>query len=259
MKERAESKIRNKRVMIALMEYIVTLGCLLVAFVMISGKSIKQTNSYARPEEVSRYQVVEDRYLTRVRPLTKYETFKEIVERTLNREIKIYTDATKEEEVVEGIITSGMIVETENNGAIVVPTENTSYEVRVVGDLNKDGDCNVTELTKIIREIVGLERIGNRGEEISGDFNGDGEINVVDVTMCINYIVYGEIEPDKEEPNAPEIKVIEPEEKENNWYNSSVRVKIVENERKEGEIKKTETRVEQGGKRQLTTEEKEIR
>ena len=152
-----------------------------------------------------------------------------------------------------------MIVETENNGAIAVPTENTSYEVRVIGDLNKDGECNVTELTKIIREIVGLERIGNRGEEISGDFNGDGAINVVDVTMCINYIVYGEIEPDKEEPNAPEIKVIEPEEKENNWYNSNVRVKIVENERKEGEIKKTETRVEKEGRRQLTTEEKEIR
>jgi hypothetical protein len=75
MKENTERKIRNRRISIVLMEYVVTLGCLFVAFVMFVGKErIKQVNSYAKPEEITKYEV-KDEYLTRVRPLTKYDTF----------------------------------------------------------------------------------------------------------------------------------------------------------------------------------------
>ena len=257
MKERAERKIRNKKVMIALMEYIVTLGCLLVAFVMISGKKIEQTSSYAKPEEVTKYEVVEDKYLTRVRPVTEYETFKEIAENSLNKVIRVYKDESKTEEVIDGIITSGMVVEAESEGEIAEPTENRSYEVRVIGDLNNDGDSSVIELTKIIRHVVGVERIERRAEEISGDFNGDDKIDVVDITMCIRYIVYGEMEGDKDSVIEPKIEVKEigeEEERDNNWYNGDVEVKIVE--QGEGTLK-IQTGIERNGRRQ-TTEEREI-
>lgn len=83
MKDNREGKIKNKKIAIALMEYVVTLGCLLIAFVMFVNKDrIKQVNSYAKPEDVIEYRI-EEGYMTRIRPLTEYETFKEIVGNTL--------------------------------------------------------------------------------------------------------------------------------------------------------------------------------
>ena len=186
-------------------------------------------------------------------------------ENSLNKIVTVYTNETKTEEVVDGVITSGMVVE----------TQNASYEVRVVGDLTGNGDCNVTELTRIIREVVGLERLESKREKLSADFNGDGEINVVDITMCIRYIVYGELPADKEEPNAPEIEVRqivnededgtnnENENKNDNWYNGDVEVRIIEKAREEGEIEKTVITIEkyiEGSSipKKETTEEKEL-
>ena len=58
MVKNTERKIKNKKIGIALMEYVITLGCLLVAFVMMTGKErVKQTNSYAKPEEEIEYRI----------------------------------------------------------------------------------------------------------------------------------------------------------------------------------------------------------
>ena len=242
MKKNTEGKIKNKKVIIVLMEYIVTLGCLFLAFVMLTGKDrIKQVSSYAKPEKVNRYELVEDKYLTRVRPLTDYDSFKVIAESTLNKPITVYADITKTEVVEEGYITSGMVVEVKDENQLL---QNKTYELSVIGDLNSDGDSNVVELTQIIRHVVGLELIDNKGKQLSIDFNKDGEINVVDITMCIRYIVYGELSADKEEPNVPEIRVVEPEGEEKEWYNSDVEVEIIDNEREYGKIEKTETTIE---------------
>ena len=245
MKQREERTIRKKKIAIAIMEYLVILGCLITLFVMLTPKEkiTKTASSYAKPEEVSKYKI-ENEYITRVRPLTEYSVFKGIAEETLkdnlgnSYEIRVYTNAEKEEEVTKGYITSGMVVE------CIRGEETEGYTVRVVGDLTGNGDCNVTELTQIIRHIVGLERINEEGKELSADFNGDNQINVTDVSMCINYIVYGTMEKDKEAPLNPEIKVEGEGNKETGWYRSEIEVEIDNKEREEGEIEKTQTIVE---------------
>ena len=65
MVKNTERKIKNKKIGIALMEYVITLGCLLVAFVMMTGKErVKQANSYAKPEEEIEYRIEELGYRT---------------------------------------------------------------------------------------------------------------------------------------------------------------------------------------------------
>ena len=208
MKQNEERAIGKRRILIALMEYLVILGCLITLFVMLSPKErIKQTSSYAKPEEVSEYRIVND-YMARIRPLSKYNEFKEIAEKTIEKnlgnsyEVKVYTNAQKTEEVTEGNIASGMIIECKENSEII-----KDYIANVVGDITGNGDSNVTELTQIIRHIIGIESLNDEGKELSADFNGDSRIDVTDVSMSINYIVYGTMEKDKEAPLNPEIKV----------------------------------------------------
>ena len=57
------------------------------------------------------------------------------------------------------------------------------------GDVNGDGEVNVTDVTLLVNHILGKAdesfSIGN------GDVNGDGEINVTDVTALVNLILGG--------------------------------------------------------------------
>ena len=188
MKQKNEGNFKSKKVLIAFMEFIIAIGCLIALFTIVTPKErITETSySYSRPEEVSRYVVVNE-YITRIRPQTEYETFKTIAEKTLDSKIKVYSDAEKTKEITEGYISTGMIVESE---------EGEDYKANVIGDMTKNGDCNVAELTQIIRQIVGLSNL-NEEQKLSADFSGDNIINITDVSMCINYIVYGEMKADE--------------------------------------------------------------
>ena len=216
MKQKIENVIRNKKVAIALMECFVAIGCIIAICLLMTPKDkvLETTYSYSKVEEVTEYRVV-DNYITRVMPHTTYETFKEIAENTLNKAsedvkytVKVYLDAEKTEEVTEGYIASGMIVEAiEESEEVEVEEEQLSeevsaeeskgiiYTVSVIGDMTKDGDINVTELTKLIKGVIGLSEYNFTEEEkLAADISGDGEINVVDIELCINYIVFGELE-----------------------------------------------------------------
>ena len=174
MKQKNEGKFKVKKVLINLMEFLITIGCLITLFILLTPKEkiTKDAYSYSRPEEVTRYVLVNE-YITRIRPQTKYSDFKRIAENTLSCEIKVYSDESKGREVTSGIISSGMIVDAIDGEDI------EEYKANVVGDMTRNGDCNVTELTQIIRKIVGLTSLTEE-QELSADFNGDKVINITD-------------------------------------------------------------------------------
>ena len=282
MKQKLESVMKNKKVMIALMEILIAIGCIVICYLLMSSnnRAKETTYSYSKLEEVTEYKVV-DNYITRVMPLTTYDTFKEIAENTLNAAsenvqytVKVYSDAEKTEEVTEGYIASGMVVEalekveplnveeteeqetvneiseTESVQAVqdqrqelAEETEGMIYTVSVIGDMTSDGDVNVTELTKLIKNIIGLKDWElTDAEKLAADISEDGDINVVDIELCINYIVFGELklkqpeEPEKPIEPAVEYTVVFKDEDgtiiSTNTYEAGDRVEIPENPEK---------------------------
>ena len=215
MKQKVEKIIRNKKIVIALMECLAVIGCIIAMFVLMMPKDrvLETTYSYSKVEGVTRYKIV-DNYIARVRPLTTYEAFKEIAENTLNNvsddvqyTVKVYQDEEKTEEITEGYIASGMIAEA------ITESEEVSYSISVIGDMTKDGDMNVTELTRTIKGVIGLSDWKFTEEEkLAADISGDGNINVVDIELCINYIVFGELnvveKDDTEEEDKEEIYTV---------------------------------------------------
>ena len=260
MKQKIEKVIRSKKVAIALMEFAVAIGCILIfcLFMVPKDRIPDTTHSYSKVEKVTKYKV-EGNYMTRVMPLTDYKTFKEIAENTLNNilgeekyTVKVYLDAEKTQEVTSGYIASGMIVEgtVENESRVRESTEVAgeteveatelvveneeekvengleevendtrdeadgkeeseveeddkeivSYRISVIGDMTKDGDINVTELTKTIKCVIGLSNWSFTEEEkLSADLNEDGQIDITDIETCINYIVFGELDIQEKE------------------------------------------------------------
>ena len=53
----------------------------------------------------------------------------------------------------------------------------------IVGDLNGDGNVDVTDVTMLINAILGQIQIEG------GDLNGDGNVDVTDVTSEINIVL----------------------------------------------------------------------
>ena len=56
---------------------------------------------------------------------------------------------------------------------------------KATGDINGDGEVNVSDVTALINKILGSSTYSNA----VCDINGDGEINVSDVTALINMIL----------------------------------------------------------------------
>ena len=55
----------------------------------------------------------------------------------------------------------------------------------IVGDLNGDGQLNVTDVTVLINMILGTEPMSAKA-----DINGDGKVDVSDITALINLILH---------------------------------------------------------------------
>ena len=56
---------------------------------------------------------------------------------------------------------------------------------QITGDINGDGEVNVSDVTALINKILGSSTY----TDAVCDINGDGEINVSDVTALINMIL----------------------------------------------------------------------
>ena len=61
-----------------------------------------------------------------------------------------------------------------------------TYEL---GDVNHDGEVNVSDVTLLIQYVLSGSAQGFYSSE--ANMNGDGEINVADVTMLINKVLNG--------------------------------------------------------------------
>ena len=178
---------------------------------------------------ISTKYLVTDNVIKRVKENTSIEEFKKAFE----REVKIYTDEMMNEEVTEGIIKTGMTV---------VDKEDT-YIAVVDGDVSKDGKVDQIDVSKMIRQET---------EEI-----GKVEASEYGIEKVARKIVYGEYELEKvKEIEKPEIKVVNGQQGENEWYTTDVELEINQKEEQgkktvykiKGAEEKKETQIEEGQK-----------
>ncbi len=178
---------------------------------------------------ISTKYLVTDNVIRRVKENTSIEEFKKAFE----REIKIYTDEMMNEEVTEGIIKTGMTV---------VDKEDT-YIAVVDGDVSKDGKVDQIDVSKMVRQET---------EEI-----GKVEASEYGIEKVARKIVYGEYELEKvKEVEKPEIKVVNGQQGENEWYTTDVELEINQKEEQgkktvykiKGTEEKEETQIEEGQK-----------
>ena len=175
---------------------------------------------------ISTKYLVTDNVIKRVKENTSIEEFKKAFE----REVKIYTDEMMNEEVTEGIIKTGMTV---------VDKEDT-YIAVVDGDVSKDGKVDQIDVSKMVRQET---------EEI-----GKVEASEYGIEKIARKIVYGEYELEKvKEVEKPEIKVVNGQQGENEWYTTDVELEINQKEEQgkktvykiKGTEEKEETQIEE--------------
>ena len=178
---------------------------------------------------ISTKYLVTDNVIKRVKENTSIEEFKKAFE----REVKVYTDEAMDEEITEGIIKTGMTVADKEDTYIAV----------VDGDVSKDGKVDQIDVSKMVRKET---------EEI-----GKVEASEYGIEKVARKIVYGEYELEKvKEVEKPEIKIVNGQQGENEWYTTDVELEINQKEEQgkktvykiKGTEKKEETQIEEGQK-----------
>ena len=145
--------------------------------------------------------------ISRIVPTTTLEIFK-----TKTEVEKIYRDENLSQAVTTGFVGSGMWVQKDGK----------KYKLNIIGDFDGDGQATQVELSKMIKNIVGIkEEPLTADEQISADFTGDGEVDQVDITRFIRYVVYGELKIEADF-NIVEVK-IEP----TGWTNEKIKISKV--------------------------------
>ena len=178
---------------------------------------------------ISAKYLVTDNVIKRVKENTSIEEFKKAFE----REVKVYTDEAMDEEITDGIIKTGMTVADKEDTYIAV----------VDGDVSKDGKVDQIDVSKMVRKET---------EEI-----GKVEASEYGIEKVARKIVYGEYELEKvKEVEKPEIKIVNGQQGENEWYTTDVELEINQKEEQgkktvykiKGTEEKEETQIEEGQK-----------
>ena len=162
--------------------------------------------------------LVTDEYVSNVAPETSIETFRKNIENG----VTVYENTAKQNEVTEGIIKTGMVLEYNQNGR--------TFDISVLGDINGDGILNQIELTREIRDILKTEnwKIEKEIEKLAGDIERDRKIDEKDTEAIINYIVFEKFKIDDFElVQKPQIDILGGDYKEDR-YRGNVSVKIIE-------------------------------
>jgi hypothetical protein len=63
------------------------------------------------------------------------------------------------------------------------------FEATKIGDVNRDGEVNITDVTATIDIILGKETAEDNYDHKAADVNTDGAINITDVTGLIDLIL----------------------------------------------------------------------
>ncbi len=72
----------------------------------------------------------------------------------------------------------------------------------LIGDINNDGNINVTDVTLLINKVL-------KGDtQWTQDMNGDGQVTIADVTLLISCVLKGTTPPGPQGPTIPDNAVI---------------------------------------------------
>ena len=154
---------------------------------------------------ISTKYLITDNTIERVRENTSIDEFK----KEFKREVKVYNNETLDEEITEGIIKTGMIIEDKDD----------IYTVIVDGDVSKDGKINQLDISKMIRNEI---------EDLSSQ-----KASEIGVDKITEKIVFGKFDIEKvREVTKPEIEIISGEIGQNDWYVSDVEIGIKQKDEK---------------------------
>ena len=216
-----ETKLKKEKKTVAICSIILLLLVMLISIILINTKNNDKTISTEKPEKqifgsymaeeiqklmneddenlVSNKYLITDNTIERIRENTKVEDFKKEFE----KEVKIYKDEALTEEVTEGIIKTGMVLEERGD----------KYNLVVTGDVNKDGFVDQIDISKIIR---------NETEDLPSKRAAEIGMNKIE-----SKIVFGKFELQSvKEVIIPEIEVVSGEVGKNDWYTTDVTIKI---------------------------------
>ena len=74
----------------------------------------------------------------------------------------------------------------------IVTSSNTyTYDISVLGDVNGDGEVDISDAMKIVAYIVKGTSLGNKVSMYSADVSSDDEIDISDASKIVAHIVKG--------------------------------------------------------------------
>lgn len=124
----------------------------------------------------NKYEIEDGNKICRISPNTTVANFK----------TNINTGVVKN--IVNNKGNTIMETETLGTGNIIKLTDNTTYTLIVIGDVNGDGKITATDITKIKRNLVGIEKL-NGVYEKAGDINKSNTMTTTDLLKVKQYII----------------------------------------------------------------------
>ena len=224
MRKGAQTKVKRKSIItyiIPLLIVVVIVGIIGLNITKESNiKNISNKNKIASgymSEEIQKLIESDDENLVSTKYLITDNTIERVRENTsinelkkeFKREVKVYNNETLDEEITEGIIKTGMIIEDKED----------IYTVIVDGDVSKDGKINQLDISKMIRNEI---------EDLSSQ-----KASEIGVDKITEKIVFGKFDIEKvREVTKPEIEIISGEVGQNDWYVSDVEIGIKQKDEK---------------------------
>lgn len=121
-----------------------------------------------------------DKYIYRISPKTTITEF--LANLSTNGNIRVYNADGEEETNYDKFIGTGMRLQVTKDNIVIELT------ISVIGDINCDGDADITDLIAIRRHIQKLQEITRKEIVLSADINEDTSIDITDLVKIRKYI-----------------------------------------------------------------------
>lgn len=121
-----------------------------------------------------------DKYIYRISPKTTITEF--LANLSTNGNIRVYNADGEEETNYDEFIGTGMKLQVTKDDKVIELT------ISIIGDINCDGDADITDLIAIRRHIQKLQEITRKEIVLSADINEDTSIDITDLVKIRKYI-----------------------------------------------------------------------
>ena len=121
-----------------------------------------------------------DKYIYRISPKTTITEF--LANLSTNGNIRVYNADGEEETNYDEFIGTGMKLQVTKDDKVIELT------ISIIGDINCDGDADITDLIVIRRHIQKLQEITRKEIVLSADINEDTSIDITDLVKIRKYI-----------------------------------------------------------------------